>query len=254
MTNELLITEGAEQLTLTSIEVAEMVGRQHSEVLKDLRRISGQLAEGNLPLGCYFKESSYLDSNNQSRNCYDLTKKGCELYATRMTGTKGTLFAVTYIERFNEMENELKNRQLPSYMIDDPIKRAEKWIVEQKEKQQLQLTIEEQKPLVTFAETCTSSEDSILIRELAKLITEQGMVKIGERKLYEKLREWGLILKGKTEPSQRGMNMDLFEVIQRPITKGGVEKLTFTTKVLPKGQVYIIDRLKNEGSNKVIAI
>lgn len=41
-----------------------------------------------------------------------LTKKGCELYATRMTGEKGTKFALAYIERFNEMENELKNHQL----------------------------------------------------------------------------------------------------------------------------------------------
>src|SRR5699024_7415957 len=47
------------------------------------------------------------------RPSYLLTKKGCELYSTRMTGEKGTKFAVAYIERFNEMENHIKQEKLP---------------------------------------------------------------------------------------------------------------------------------------------
>lgn len=98
--------------TLTSLEVAEMVDRQHSEVLKDVRRIDRQLPEGEIHLGDYFVESEYRDPNNQKRPQYLLTKKGCELYATRMTGKKGTQFAVKYIERFNEMEQHIKQNEL----------------------------------------------------------------------------------------------------------------------------------------------
>lgn len=94
--------------TLTSLEIAEMVGRQHSEVLKDLRRISAHLAEGKIHLSDYFIQSTYEDSTGRTLNSFSLTKKGCELYATRMTGAKGTQFAVKYIERFNEMENQIK--------------------------------------------------------------------------------------------------------------------------------------------------
>lgn len=68
---------------------------------------------------------------------YTITKKGCELFATRMTGAKGTQFAVTYIEKFNEMEEQLKSQavaSVASYMIADPIERAKLWIEEQKEK------------------------------------------------------------------------------------------------------------------------
>lgn len=103
---------------ISSLEVAEMVGRDHNEVLKDLRRISTQLGEGILPQS-YFIESSYTNIQNKELPSFLLTKKGCELYGTRMTGEKGTQFAVKYIERFNEMEQHIQ-QQLPS----DPVELA----------------------------------------------------------------------------------------------------------------------------------
>lgn len=148
---------------------------------------------------------------------------------------------------FIEVEKRMKSQVvLHSYMIEDPVKRAEKWIEEYKEKELLMLKVEEQQPLVTFAEKCIKTNDSILIREMSKIITEQGIVNIGEKKLYQKLREWGLILKGKTEPSQRAMNSGYFEVTQRVIKTPYGERLESTTKVLPKGQVYIVERLDKE--------
>lgn len=99
--------------TLTSLEIAEMVGREHNEVLKDVRRITDHLDQGNLPHVEYFIESAYRGGNGQNRPSYLLTKKGCELYATRMTGEKGTLFAVEYIERFNKMELHIQKQAIP---------------------------------------------------------------------------------------------------------------------------------------------
>jgi len=96
------------QLVTDSRDIAEMVSRSHNDVLKDIRRIIEQLGEGTFPQS-YFIESTYKNSQNKELPCFLLTKKGCELYATRMTGEKGTLFAMTYIERFNEMEKELTN-------------------------------------------------------------------------------------------------------------------------------------------------
>jgi anti-repressor protein len=116
---------------------------------------------------------------------------------------------------------------------------------QQKEIQQRDRYIEETKPMVTFAEKCIASNESILIRELAKVAYDEGF-KIGERKLYKKLREWNLIMKGKTEPTQYGMNRQLFEVQERVVNTPYGDKITFTTKVLPKGQIYIIERLLKE--------
>ncbi len=96
-----------ENYTLNSREVAEMVDKTHSDLLKDIRRYVGQLAEGNIPLGDFFTESTYFDGNNQSRPCYLVTKKGCEFIAHKLTGQKGTEFTARYINRFHEMEHEL---------------------------------------------------------------------------------------------------------------------------------------------------
>ncbi|BDH60093.1 antirepressor [Lysinibacillus sp. PLM2] len=92
---------------ISSLEVAEMVGREHNDVLKDLRRIKSQLGEGTSSQS-YFIESTYTNSQNKELPCFLLTKKGCELYGTRMTGEKGTQFAVKYIDRFNEMEQHIQ--------------------------------------------------------------------------------------------------------------------------------------------------
>lgn len=103
--------------TLTSLEVAEMVGKDHSKVIRDIRNITKHLNEaknGLVKIEDYFTEDTYKDGKGEIRPCYLLTKKGCELFSTRMTGAKGTQFAVAYIERFNEMEEHIKQVQVPT--------------------------------------------------------------------------------------------------------------------------------------------
>ncbi|MFS0878312.1 ORF6C domain-containing protein [Solibacillus isronensis] len=94
--------------TISSLEIAEMVEREHRSVIRDIRNIIEHLGGEHKIVQTYFLGSDYLDSQGRKQPCYALTKKGCELYATRMTGEKGTKFAMTYIERFNEMEQQLK--------------------------------------------------------------------------------------------------------------------------------------------------
>ncbi len=93
---------------ISSLEVAEMVGRPHDNVLKDIRRIISQLGDVK-SYESYFIESTYTNTQNKELPCFLITKKGCELYGTRMTGEKGTQFAVKYIERFNAMEQQVQN-------------------------------------------------------------------------------------------------------------------------------------------------
>ncbi|HBJ2612622.1 TPA: phage antirepressor KilAC domain-containing protein [Clostridium botulinum] len=108
--------------------------------------------------------------------------------------------------------------------------------------------IEEQKPLVSFANKVATSQNSLLVREVAKLASKEGL-NIGEKRLWNKLREWGLIFKNSREPKQYGIDRGYFEVVEgaRESSKG-----TFTyktTKVTGKGQVYIISRLEREFKN-----
>ena len=94
--------------TLTSIEVAEMVGKEHHKLLRDIKTYVEQLGQSNFGYTDFFIESTYKSSQNKKLPCYLITKKGCEFIANKLTGTKGTLFTATYINRFNEMEEFIK--------------------------------------------------------------------------------------------------------------------------------------------------
>lgn len=98
--------------TITSLEVAEMVGRRHDQVLRDITKIKEHLTDHKSVASELFIDSTYEDASGRELPCYLLTKKGCELYSTRMTGAKGTRFALAYIERFNEMETAIKDQAL----------------------------------------------------------------------------------------------------------------------------------------------
>ena len=117
--------------------------------------------------------------------------------------------------------------------------------IQQQKVLELTKTIEEQKPLVDFAETCMTSEQSLLVREVAKLASKQG-VKTGEKRLWQKLRDWKLVFANKNEPYQEYVDRGYFEITQgvKENDKGAFTWVT--TRVKPKGQAYIINRLKKE--------
>lgn len=115
-----------------------------------------------------------------------------------------------------------------------------------------QQQIVQQQPLVTFAEACMQSDQTLKVGEVAKLAMKQG-VKIGQKRLFDKLREWGLLFKNSTEPTQKGCERELFEVSQGVKKKPNGEAFTWTTTyVTPKGQAYIIDRLKKEQEQEAV--
>ena len=93
--------------TITSIEVAEMVGKEHSKLLRDIRNYAEQLGQAKIGQSDFFVESTYKNSQNKVMPCYNVTKKGCEFIAHKLTGTKGTEFTARYINRFHDMEEHI---------------------------------------------------------------------------------------------------------------------------------------------------
>ena len=106
--------------TITSIEVAEMVEKTHANLLKDIRRYCKQLGEVNIDFSDFFKESTYCTEQKKELPCYDVTKKGCEFIAHKLTGVKGTAFTARYINRFHDMEETIKQSQAVLPKNDDP--------------------------------------------------------------------------------------------------------------------------------------
>lgn len=103
--------------TLTSMEVAEMVEKTHANMLRDIKRYCKQMEQNNITgkikidVADFFRENTYKDEQGKERPCYDITKKGCEFIAHKLTGVKGTAFTAQYINRFHDMEQALKNPQ-----------------------------------------------------------------------------------------------------------------------------------------------
>lgn len=237
--------DSLEQKYLDSREVAEMVGKQHNDLLKDIRRYVQQLSEGKISHTDFFTESQYTDKSNRQKPCYLVTKKGCEFIAHKLTGVKGTEFTAKYINRFHEMEDTIKT-QLPqgNDLIALAVIEAQKMIAE-RDKQ-----IERMKPKEIFADAVSASETSILVGDLAKLISQNGY-KIGQKRLFEWLRTNNFLIKcgsSRNMPQQRFVEQGLFEIkesnIQNP---DGSVRITRTTKVTGKGQIYFVNKfMKSE--------
>lgn len=110
----------------------------------------------------------------------------------------------------------------------------------------LELENKEMKPKALFADAVAQSDTSILVYDLAKLICQNG-VKIGGNRLWTWLRDNGYIFKHSCEPTQKSMEMKLFEVIERTVQRSGHDpKVTRTTRVTGKGQVYFINKVLQE--------
>ena len=130
-----------------------------------------------------------------------------------------------------------------SYTIEDPAARARRWAEEYEEKKALEAKIEEQKPLVEYAEHIQASKDVIDMKSMAKLASKNG-VKIGRNKLFAFLRERGILDKDNI-PYASYMDREWFEVVESTYTfSNGDEKITKTTLVKPKGQLGIVRQLR----------
>ena len=134
--------------------------------------------------------------------------------------------------------------KIDSYMIEDPAERARRWAEEYEEKKALETQLEEQKPLVEYAEHIQASKDVIDMKSMAKLASKNG-IKIGRNKLFSFLRD-RKILDKENIPYANYMNREWFEVVESTYTCfSGEVKINRTTLVSPKGQIGIIRQLKN---------
>ena len=110
---------------------------------------------------------------------------------------------------------------------------------------ELEGVVSEMKPKALFADSVASSTSSILVGQLAALIRQNG-VDMGQNRLFEWMRERGyLVASGsrRNSPTQKSLDMGLFEVKERAINNpDGSVRLTLTTKVTGKGQIYFVNK------------
>jgi phage regulator Rha-like protein len=114
-----LLSLSNNELTIDSREVAEMLGKEHSYVLREIDGskdgntigIIPTLEKANFALSNYFIPSTYKAGTREYK-CYLVTKMGCELLGNKQQGEKGILFTAKYVERFNLMERSIKENNI----------------------------------------------------------------------------------------------------------------------------------------------
>ena len=145
-----------------------------------------------------------------------------------------------------------KGKQARQYFIEvekqwnSPERVIARGLIEsQKMIENLNQQIVEMRPKALFADAVSTSKESILIGQLAKLIKQNGY-EIGQNRLFQWLRENGYLIKGGSrynQPTQKAMDLGLFEVKERTVTNSdGSIRITLTTKVTGKGQIYFVNK------------
>lgn len=247
---ELVFKGESNQVLTNSLLVAEKFGKEHNKVIRDIQNLScsDEFRAAN------FGVSSYISLQNKELPMYVMTKDGFSFLVMGYTGVKAGMFKEEYIKAFNKMEETIKNGgfNVPKSFREALLLAAEQQEVienQQKQIEEKNAKIEADKPKVLFSEAVSASNKSILVRELAKLITQNGY-QIGEKQLYERLRKAGYLCsvgESRNQPTQTYMNIGLFEIKKRVIMDGDEAKVYNTTVVTPKGVHYFINKFLGRG-------
>ena len=149
----------------------------------------------------------------------------------------------TYRQYFLDLE---KAWNTPEQIFARALKMADREIEKLKTNNAALLEdVERMRPKEVFADAVSASHTSILIGELAKILKQNG-IEIGQKRMFDWLRANGYLIKSgssKNMPTQRSMEMNLFEIKEGSYINGdGVNVTTKTTKVTGKGQQYFINK------------
>lgn len=240
----------------TSLDIAEKFGKDHKHVLRDITALLQQ----NPNTATMFCQGTYTNSRNREYPMYKLNRDGFSLLVMGFTGKDATDWKVKYINAFNRMEQIIRNElialqkqaaQMPQRGTKEFFAMAlldAQQVIEDQERQLLAA-----QPAIVFHQAVAVSEDTILVRDFAKLVTQalrkNGFPKItiGEKKLFDWLREKGYLIKQKSNsfnmPTQKSVDMNLFHIKETTIQGDHGSRITKTPKITGKGQEYFIDKI-----------
>ena len=165
--------------------------------------------------------------------------KEIAMVANTEKGKEARIYFIKCEEAWNSPEMILaRANQIQSHMIEDYTKKIE--LLENK--------VKEDKPKVLFADAVATSQSSILVGDLAKIIKQNG-VDIGQKRLFTWLRDNGFLIKrlgtDYNMPTQKSMELELFEIKETAVTHAdGHTTINKTPKVTGKGQIYFINKFK----------
>ncbi|EZX25691.1 hypothetical protein V070_00189 [Staphylococcus aureus C0673] len=248
MTRDLIVIEQNKELYVDSREVAEMTNKRHADLVRSIEsylEVLGQNAK--LRSDDFFLESSYQAGTGKQYKHYLLTKKGCDMVANKMTGEKGILFTATYVDAFYQMQEQIKQTAISvsdSYMIEDPVQRAKRWIEEQQEKLMLEQEIGELKPKADYVDEILKSNGTMTATQIAAdygLSANKLNKILNEARLQRKVGNQWILYK---EHMNKGLTKSNTISIVR---SDGRQDTKLQTKWTQKGRLKIHEILTEKG-------
>ena len=254
-------TENNSMYTTTK-DIAEKFGKRHADVLRSVENLVTQ----NCVTKSMFNASTY-DNRGKKYPMYLVTRDGFTLLVMGFTGADALEWKMKYISAFNRMAEIIRNelnqlkKQMPQRGTKEFLSLAlldAQQIIEEQERKLI-----DAQPAIVFHQAVAITEDTILIREFAKLLTQalrkEGFnISIGEKKMFEWLRENEYLIKQKSNsfnmPTQKSIDMNLFMIKETTVQGAHGPRLNKTSKMTGKGQQYFMDKIieiyKNGGSIK----
>lgn len=232
-------------IQMTSLDIAEIVGKKHQHVMRDIRNEIKEMGE---EIGqSIFGQSSYINKQNKKQPCYEFGKDGAMQLSLKYDAK--TRYRV--IKRIEELENQ-GNKQLPG-----TYKEALLQLVEQVEKNErletnnlvLEQRVGELKPKADYTDIILKNKGLVLISQIAK---DYGMSAIEMNKLLHKLKvqykrgkQWLLYAK---YHDKGYTHSETFEFTR----KDGTKDVDMTTKWTQRGRLFLYELLKKNGIAPII--
>lgn len=228
----------------TSLLVAEVFGKDHSKVVRDIESLSCSASFNAANFGVI----TYIDSRNREQTAYEMTKDGFSFLVMGYTGAKAGEFKERFINEFNRREDLLKDDDYilmrSQQILQKRIEIAEEKIKHLEEKNA------KQEPYVSFAKTAFTTDDKVDIGQSAKILN----LGYGRNTLFRKLKEKGIFFANRNEPKQQYVNAGYFELKEQFIERRNHPGfVVIKTLVTQKGLAFINKMLGGNPSDGRLA-
>ena len=228
--------EIARKETMTSLEIAEVTGRNHKDVMRSIREMEEAWVKVN---GRKFALVEYKDAKGEMRPCYSLGKIECLYIATKFNDEARAKLVL----RWEELENQARKSEIVMPNFSNPAEAARAWADQYEQRLKLEAKAREDAPKVEFFESVAESKDAVEMKAVSSTL---NYVAVGRNKLFAILREQK-VLQSNNIPYQKYIDAGYFRTIETKKNCGTEVRIFIKTLVYQKGLDYIRKLLNKLG-------
>lgn len=239
--NEELVRIENEQIVTDSRSVAEHFGKEHRNVMRDIKSLLGGMLKIEQTKQVFYKTTYVNEQNGQSYPMYLMNRDGFSLLVMGFTGKKAIEWKLKYIEAFNKMEEEIKNTALALPDFTNPAEAARAWADQYERGQKLLAENKALRPKADYADRILANKGTVPITAIAK---DYGMSAKGFNKMlhdmhviYKVSGQWFLYAKYQDEGYTHSKTFDFKDT-------NGDGHCKMHTEWTQKGRLFLYNLLK----------